>query len=163
MSKRYLESHPSILHSQTLILSLGPHEERVHNPQKPTLLYLPYFILPQHLAHLRRLYIHWNLSPAGEGESDTGLANETKIWWDECWRFLATLQGLNELLVKFQCRDGERRRGEWEALQSGLGEVVRRVKVRRRFVVVLPFLGRGEEVDVGESGCEVRVPDQGGT
>ncbi|KAF2451954.1 hypothetical protein P171DRAFT_468363 [Karstenula rhodostoma CBS 690.94] len=150
----YLEAIGSIYESQTFVLAIGPHEERVHHHDKPTLLYLPYFILPQRLNQLRRLYIHWNLSP---NVGRIGIADQTLDWWKECWHFLSTLQGLNELLIRFQSREDEQSRWDWEPLEAQLGECVRKIRVKKRFVVVLPFPENGIgnlHLDVGESKCE---------
>jgi hypothetical protein len=154
---RYLEAIGSIYESQTFVLTIGPHEERVHQQNKPTLLYLPYFILPQRLNQLRRLYIHWNLSPI---TGQIGIADETLTWWKECWHFLSTLRGLHELLIRFQSRDEQHSRWDWVPLEAQLGECISRITVRKRFLVVLPFsesvIGN-PDFDVGESRCEVRV------
>lgn len=63
-----MEAIGSIYESQTFVLAIGPHEERVHQNDKPTLLYLPYFILPQRLNQLRRLYIHCKISTSAESQ-----------------------------------------------------------------------------------------------
>ncbi|KAL5392157.1 hypothetical protein DPSP01_000677 [Paraphaeosphaeria sporulosa] len=156
----YLEAIGSIYESQTFVLAIGPHEERVHQHDKPTLLYLPYFILPQRLNQLRRLYIHWNLSPS---TLHIGIADETLAWWKECWHFLSTLQGLNELLIRFQCRDGEHSRWDWAPLEAQLADYIKKIRVKKRFVVVLPFpesaIGN-MYLDGEESRCEVRVAER---
>jgi hypothetical protein len=156
----YLEAIGSIYESQTFVLTIGPHEERVHQQSKPTLLYLPYFIPPQRLNQLRRLYIHWNLSPA---TGHIGIADETLTWWKECWHFLSTLRGLHELLIRFQSRDEQHSRWDWEPLEAQLKEYISRVTVRRRFVVVLPFpesVVGNLSLDLGESRCEIRVAER---
>lgn len=103
-----------------------------------------------------------NLSPSS---LHIGIAQETLTWWVECWHFLSTLQGLNELRIRFQCRDQEQSRWDWAPLEAQLQEHVRKVKVKKKFVVVLPFpesaLGN-VYLDGGDSRCEVRVAEKGG-
>lgn len=69
------------------------------------------------------------------------------------------MDGLHELYLVFECDPDEKLR--WLATERLTMEGVRDVRVKNKFVVVLPFVESNFDLDVGESGCELRVPDTG--
>ncbi|KAF1965921.1 hypothetical protein BU23DRAFT_603849 [Bimuria novae-zelandiae CBS 107.79] len=150
----YLEAVSSICASQVLVLAIGPRENLPL--YKPTLLYLPYFILPQRLNEPRYLYIHWILDPPEIRH--IGISHATNFWWKECWGFLAKLPGLHELLIRFEGRDEQHLRWGWAPLEAGLAEYISKIHVRKRFVVVLPFPDGNLDLDVGDSTCDIIIP-----
>lgn len=137
-----------------------------------TLVYLPYFIQPQRLRQIRFLYINWRINPIRPliplpGKSYLAGLYLQDVWgppvgykvseaWRKSWEFLTRMEGLQELYVRFKCDDSEK--GEWLAKERELMDAVRAVKVKKRFVIVLPFVESNALLDGGESRCEFRTP-----
>lgn len=100
---------------------------------RPTLLCLSYFLLPQRLERIRSLCIQWNL--------DMGPVKETE--WDQCWDFLARLPDLQDVSIRFECDDVYQGPWLYTLFPTRFEDCVAKVKVAKRFVVVLPFLDGG--------------------
>lgn len=134
------------------MLAIGDHKDEA---DKPTLLYLPYFILPQRLDQIRFLYIHWSLDP--EPFLHLGVSQKTLARWTECWDMLSKFPNLQDLRIRFEC--AESRITDWQPLEAQLKERTSRIKVAKKFVVVVPFQQTELELGVGDSNCEFRVPE----
>ena len=152
---RYLEAIPSLYSKPTFVLAIGDHV----GEDKPTLLYMPYFIPSRKLDQIRFLHIHWSLDL--EPSLFIGISLTTLFRWNECWDMLSKFPNLQELLIRFECADAEHRIWDWQPLEKQLRALTDRIKVARKFVVVLPYQQTEIELGVGgDSRCEFRVPEK---
>ena len=70
---------------------------------------------------------------------------------------LSKFPSLQDLRIRFEC--AESRISDWHPLEAQLQERTSRIKVAKKFVVVLPFQQTELELGAGNSKCEFRVPE----
>jgi hypothetical protein len=128
------------------------------NDEIPTINYLSYYLLPQRLAQIRVLHMHWELdSQPYYLMSD--MSDPMQDPWFKSWDALSKLTGLRRLHINMVFRYNSRSDYEqlWKARGTMLLEPIKRITAPREFVIVLPDPRCSVELDVGESKCVIKV------
>ena len=118
-----------------------------------TLEFLPLFFLPQRIRAIRKLIITWRfrgLPPVGnhpdalEGEKE--IEEIRNVSWTIIWRNIAAMQSLKTLEVRMDVIPAL-----WKHLDPEIARVllepIRNVTAPETFVLTLPFLQKGGNVE----------------
>jgi hypothetical protein len=129
--------------------------------QLPTIDYLCYYFLPQRLAQIRDLRIHWQMDSIPylmqldiERES-----YGTKAWF-QSWDSLRRMTGLRRLHINLEYGRSlwdfvvEKK---WNESAEELLSMVKEITAPRDFVIVLPNGQCTTDIDVGNSNCILKI------
>ncbi|EFQ94135.1 hypothetical protein CFE70_004912 [Pyrenophora teres f. teres 0-1] len=128
----------------------------------PTTGYLSYFFLPQRMAQVTNLSIHWDLDHQQYFQVDL-MRERHRCEWFRSWEALSRLTGLRRLHIKlYFCLDlWEHCYGTfWTQNSRELLEPIKKITAPRDFVITLPNWKCSTKIDVGNSRCVFKLPER---
>lgn len=123
--------------------------------------YLSYFFLPQRLAQIRDLRIHWQIDCISHYVMSELPTPHLEPWF-RSWDALSRLTGLRRLHIDLEYRFtlwSDYYEQMWKERGNELLGTVRAITAPRDFVITLPNSRCTTNLDVGASKCVLKLPE----
>ncbi|EDU42837.1 conserved hypothetical protein [Pyrenophora tritici-repentis Pt-1C-BFP] len=128
----------------------------------PTTGYLSYFFLPQRMAQVTNLSIHWDVDYQQYFQVNL-MRERHRCEWFRSWEALSRLTGLRRLHIKlYFCLDlWDHCYGEfWTQNSRDLLAPIKDITAPRDFAITLPNWRCSTKIDVGNSRCIFKLPER---